>query len=108
MEVILLQVHLAVEKIFSELIFFNHFCKFLLDAAIILTLTGIILSSPGSIILRSSSTRSSLVCIEISISPISSRKMVPLCANSNNPTFPPFLAAGECAVVYQTIRFREV
>ena len=61
-------------------------------AAMIRTSTGMVLVLPTLRISFSWSTRSSWACRSKGMSPISSRKMVPVWANSNRPFFPPFLA----------------
>ena len=61
-------------------------------AANILTSIGIILVPPIFLISFSCKTLKSLTCKSCCISPISSKNIVPVWANSNNPFFPPFFA----------------
>lgn len=75
----------TVIKILSEITLFTNSAKFLLVAAITRTSVYLVLASPTRMNSPVSKTLSNLTCVSRGVSPISSRKMVPLCASSKYP-----------------------
>ena len=76
----------AEQQVFAEVAGRDHLSRWRCVAQTTRTSTLMLLLSPTRRISRLSSTRSSLACIDLGSSPISSRNSVPPSATSNSPT----------------------